>query len=52
MTKNRNSYYIYTKNEEELRKIAYNSMEKLENGYAEGIKVDRNLTVYTALPND
>ena len=52
MTKNRNSYYIYTKNEEELRKIAYNSMEKLENGYAEGIKVDKNLTVYTALPND
>ena len=52
MTKNRNSYYIYTKNEEELRKIAYNSMEKLENGYAEGIRVDKNLTVYTALPND
>ena len=52
MTKNRNSYYIYTKNEEELRKIAYNSIEKLENGYAEGIRVDKNLTVYTALPND
>ena len=52
MTKNKNSYYIYTKNEEELRNIAYNSIEKLKNGYAEGIKVDKNLTVYTSLPND
>ena len=52
MTKNKNSYYIYTKNEEELRNIAFNSIEKLQNGYAEGIKVDKNLTVYTALPND
>lgn len=52
MTKNKNSYYIYTKNEEELRNIAFNSIEKLQNGYAEGIRVDKNLTVYTALPND
>lgn len=52
MTKNKNSYYIYTKNEEELRNIAFNSIEKLQNGYAEGIKVDKNLTIYTALPND
>lgn len=52
MTKNRNSYYIYTNNEEELRNIAYNSISKLEKGFAEGIKVDKNLTVYTALPND
>ena len=52
MTQNRNSYYIYTKNEENLRKIAYTSIEKLENGFAEGIKVDKNLTVYTALPNN
>ena len=52
MTKNRNSYYIYTKNEEELRKIAYTSIDKLETGYASGIPVDRNLTVYTALPNN
>ena len=52
MTKNKNSYYIYTKNEDELRNIAFNSIEKLQNGYAEGIRVDKNLTVYTALPND
>ena len=52
MTKNKNSYYIYTDNNEDLRKIAYTSIEKLEEGTAEGIKVDRNLNVYTALPND
>jgi len=53
MTKNKNSYYIYTNNEEELRNIAYNSISKLQSGgYAEGIKVGKNLSVYTALPND
>ncbi len=54
MTKNKNSFYIYTNNEEDLRNIAYNSISKLQKGFAEGIKVNknRNLTVYTALPND
>ena len=52
MTKNKNSYYIYTQNEEALRKIAYTSIENLQNGIAEGIRVKNNLTVYTALPND
>ena len=52
MTKNRNSYYIFTNNDEELRKIAQHSFEKLETGYAEGIRVDKNLTVYTNLPTD
>ncbi len=52
MTKNRNSYYIYTQNEESLRQIAYTSIEKLQNGVASGIRVKQNLTVYTALPND
>ena len=52
MTKNKNSYYIYTDNNEELRKIAYSSIEKLENGVAEGINPIRNLTVYTAVPNE
>ena len=51
MTRNKNSYFIYTKNEEELRNIAYNSIEKLQNGYAEGLRVDKNLTVYTDLPS-
>ncbi len=52
MTKNKNSYYIYTNNEEELRNIAYNSISKLQKGFAEGIKVNKNLSIYTALPND
>ena len=47
---NKNSYYIYTKNEEDLRKIAFNSIEKLVQGYAQGIKVNNNLDVYTSLP--
>ncbi len=50
MTKNKNSYFIFTKNEEELRNVAYNSIEKLQNGYAEGVRVDKNLTVYTDVP--
>ena len=52
MTRNKNSYYIYTNNEEELRKTAFNSISKLQKGFAEGIKVNKNLSVYTALPND
>ncbi len=49
-TKNKNSYYIFTKNEESLRKVAFECMDKLENGLAAGIEVGRNLTVYTDLP--
>ena len=51
LTKNKNSYYIYTENEENLRNIAYSSFEKLKSGIADGIKVNKCLTVYTALPN-
>ncbi len=51
MTKNKNAYFIYTKNEEELRRIAMNCMENLENDVASGIKVNNNLTVYTSLPS-
>ena len=52
MTRNKNSYFIYTNNDENLRNTAYNCIENLENGIADGIKVDRNLDVYTAVPND
>lgn len=51
-TQNRNSYYIYTKNEEQLRKQAAYSIAGLTRGIAEGIIVNKNLTVYTALPNE
>ena len=51
-TKNRNSYYIYTKNEEELRVTAASSIEGLTRGITKGISVNRNLTVYTSLPDE
>ena len=51
-TKNKNSFYIYTKNEEQLRKIAYSSFENLRSGRAQGIEVNKNLTVYTSLPGE
>ena len=51
-TKNKNSYYIYTKNEEDLRKIAAESLQNLIQGQAKGISVNRYLTVYTSLPSD
>ncbi len=51
-TKNRNSYYIYTKNEENLRKVAMESISDLAQGQARGIQANRNLTVYTSLPEE
>ena len=51
-TKNRNSYYIYTKNEEQLRNIATHSIEGLAQGVAQGISANKNLTVYTSLPDE
>ena len=51
-TVNRNSYYIYTKNEEALRNIAANSIEQLSEGIANGIQVNKNLTVFTSLPDE
>ncbi len=51
-TKNRNSYYIYTKNEEELRTTAAKSITGLVQGMTNGIVVNKNLTVYTSLPDE
>ena len=51
-TQNRNSYYIYTKNEEALRNIATNCITDLARGTAEGINVNPNLTVFTSLPEE
>jgi len=50
-TQNKNAYYIYTKNDEDLRKKAVQSLENLRNGVADGIKVNNNLTVYTTIPS-
>ena len=50
-TSNKNAYYIYTKNDEDLRKIASSSFENLKNETAEGLRVNNNLTVYTTIPS-
>lgn len=50
MTQSKNAYYIFTNNEEKLRRIAEKSIPNLERGFAEGIKIDKNLTVYTSIP--
>ena len=52
LTKNKNSYYIYTNNDDELREKAHNCLEKLKNGTADGVPVNKNLTVYTSLPSE
>ena len=52
LTQNRNSYYIYTKNEEALRTKAINCTSKLLEGIAEGVEVNKNLDVYTSLPGE
>ncbi len=52
MTKTRNAYYIYTNSEERLMETAKKSIYKLRSGIAEGIKVNKNLTVYTTVPDD
>ena len=50
LTQNKNAYYIYTENDENLRNIAYSSIENLKIGNAKGIQVHKNLAVYTSLP--
>lgn len=51
-TQNRNAYYIYTNNEENLRNVAQKDVEYLTQGIAQGIKVNNNLTVYASIPNE
>ena len=50
-TQNKNAYYIYTKNDEDLRRTAVRSIDNLMAGKAEGIKVNNNLSVYTNIPS-
>ena len=48
LTKNRNSYYIYTKNDEKLRNQANYITNNLKSGNANGIIEHKNLTIYTS----
>lgn len=50
-TKNKNSYYIYTKNDEDLRRTAISSIKNLLEGKANGVKVNNKLSVYTTIPS-
>ena len=51
LTQNKNAYYIYTKNDEELRKTAFSCIDNLQEGIDKGIEVNKNLTVFTTLPD-
>ena len=48
LTRNRNSYYIYTKNDEQLRNQSNYITNNLKIGNANGIKEHKNLTIYTS----
>ena len=52
LTQNRNSYYVYTNNIEDLRNTAIYCFQNLINGKPKGIQANKNLTVYTSLPDD
>lgn len=52
LTQNRNAYYVYTDNRDDLRNIAFKCIQNLKNGIPEGIEINKNLTVYTSLPED
>ena len=51
-TKNRNAYFIYTDNNEELRTIASKSIAGLANGVANGVRINKNLSIYTSTIQD
>lgn len=48
LTRNKNAYYIYTKNDDELRNQSNYITTNLKEGIAKGIQVHKNLTVYTS----
>ena len=52
LTRNKNAYYIYTSNEDALREKSFRCIDGLRSGIADGIQVNKNLTVYTTLPGE
>ena len=52
LTKNKNSYYMFTDNDQNLMQIATQSIKNLTRGVAGGVEVNKNLTVYTSLPDE
>ena len=51
-TKNKNSYYIFTQNEERLRAIAYSCFEKLKSGISDGIIMNKNVPTSAGSTNN
>ena len=51
LTKNKNSYYMFTNNDANLMKKAVNSIKNLSDGIVDGINVNKNLSVFTSLPD-
>lgn len=52
LTKNKNSYYMFTDNNQNLMQTATNSIRNLSRGIVKGIQVNNNLTVFTSLPGE
>lgn len=52
LTKNKNSYYMFTDNDQRLMSAAANSVKNLIRGNISGVEVNKNLTVFTSLPGD
>ncbi len=49
-TQNKNSYYIYNNNDDNLRNAAASSLEDITHGIAGGMKISKNLSVYVEIP--
>lgn len=50
LTRNKNSYYLYTDNDNKKSSIASKSLEELSNGNLKGLEINNNLTLFTSLP--
>ena len=52
LTKNKDSYYVFTNNDPDLMKKGKRCIDKLIEGFYEGIQIQNNLTIYTSLPGE
>lgn len=52
LTTNKNSYYVYTNNDPKLTKIAQESLKNLSSGIPEGLEINKDLVLFTALPDE
>ena len=52
LTENKNAYYIYNLNDDNLRNKAFSCIDGLRSGITDGIPVNKNLTIYTTLPGE